>query len=1043
MQSLQAALDESISSQQPLIFTRAEAPFTITHVNAAWEAVCGYRAHEAVGQTCRILQGPDTSREALSQLRSALAEHRVVSVRLLNYTRYGMAFLNDLTVMPLSDDGVSVTHFKGIICAWRPPEALPEYPRAFETSKEAQSTNDTRKRMPTTLHEALSSSEFAAVVTEREPPFRITHVNDKWCSLCGYLADEAVGQTLRMLQGPGTCQLTLQALRQAAVVATPITVRLLNFTKVSYSFIFRVSLINPLTTSDHALQDKRPFMNTLHMMPLAATGSEPTHLLGILCARHLSNDKLPSPAVESDGMPSSQFNMSPMAVPAPPSVMQPNSELVNSLTRLYGAGVSPALATQISQLLALLQPPIPMFPGSVATPENQEVLLMSALSDRGMEAQHETPTASLEGIAPSSSCCTTGHAGQSMQSQVLMPPPPPPPLTSGAQQNQRASIVPSLAVSLSGEKQAMPPPPPPPVAGALTRKVEADHACNMMMPMPSSAARPSTVDELSHQSGHRALHSGIVNQSPVMALLQAAASTSRTDAFYDSAPIAASCGSNRLTPRLELVSDAPGRSASLLSAAPSASSVPSNRADLIDLETGTGRLAPFLAKLFNLVSESETDDIVHWVEGGKAFRISDPQRLTRIVLPRYFKHNKLGSFTQQLHTYGFTRKCDETSIDGMVFTREFFRAGAPEELYKIRRGGLGGRTDDLNQYESLDRMPASSNLEDDVRDLGASVSSFTPLHQQLLGLEAALSTVQDRFHQQSHELNETMQAIGQAVALEHPDHSTAVDQILRSSNACARNFSEDRAAPASNASSNTNESIGHQTANSVSVNASFRTQAQNSCGTCFAPSARPTLADLTAAAEDVQECDERHSENSERCSDDHSSLQGRDGSDGDRFGSDDRSGSEEDRDGSDERSDSAGRSSDKSNAGSAGDKSDKSKTSNAGSASSNKSATGSAADSAEGSAAGSAAGSASAGSGTGSAGSRAESGTGSAGCSAAGSAAGSCSSGGTVSSASAVAGSSASGGGDSSVSANFSSSSVEPRSEPSVSSGSHGRSISS
>lgn len=230
--SLKTALDRAVTSSEPLIFTQADPPYLITHVNAAWETLCGYQAHEAVGQTCRILQGMDTSQDALAVLHRALEQRQEVSVRLLNYTKKGVAFLNDLTVVPLSEDGSNVTHFRGALFAWRPPEALPEYPRAFETVDEASATHDTRSRMPTTFEEALVSSEFAAVVTERESPFRVTRVNEAWCQMCGFSSDEAVGQTLRILQGPGTCQLTLQALRQAAAACSPITVRLLNYNKV-------------------------------------------------------------------------------------------------------------------------------------------------------------------------------------------------------------------------------------------------------------------------------------------------------------------------------------------------------------------------------------------------------------------------------------------------------------------------------------------------------------------------------------------------------------------------------------------------------------------------------------------------------------------------------------------------------------------------------------------------------------------------------------------------------------------------------------------
>ena len=44
-------------------------------------------------------------------------------------------------------------------------------------------------------------------------------------------------------------------------------------------------------------------------------------------------------------------------------------------------------------------------------------------------------------------------------------------------------------------------------------------------------------------------------------------------------------------------------------------------------------------------------------------RIVDPLRFANFCLPRYFKHNKLGSFQAQMLTYGFTRIPNESCLD--------------------------------------------------------------------------------------------------------------------------------------------------------------------------------------------------------------------------------------------------------------------------------------------------------------------------------------------------------------------------------------------
>jgi PAS domain S-box-containing protein len=63
----------------------------------------GYRREEVLGRNCRFLQGPDTDRAAVLELKAAIRAGRECTVRLLNYTKTGKAFWNMLTVAPIKD----------------------------------------------------------------------------------------------------------------------------------------------------------------------------------------------------------------------------------------------------------------------------------------------------------------------------------------------------------------------------------------------------------------------------------------------------------------------------------------------------------------------------------------------------------------------------------------------------------------------------------------------------------------------------------------------------------------------------------------------------------------------------------------------------------------------------------------------------------------------------------------------------------------------------------------------------------------------------
>ncbi|XP_016475994.2 heat stress transcription factor A-5-like [Nicotiana tabacum] len=72
---------------------------------------------------------------------------------------------------------------------------------------------------------------------------------------------------------------------------------------------------------------------------------------------------------------------------------------------------------------------------------------------------------------------------------------------------------------------------------------------------------------------------------------------------------------------------------------------------------GGGGPAPFLLKTYEMVDDSQTDDIVSWTPTGHSFVVWNPPEFARILLPTYFKHNNFSSFIRQLNTYGF-RKID-------------------------------------------------------------------------------------------------------------------------------------------------------------------------------------------------------------------------------------------------------------------------------------------------------------------------------------------------------------------------------------------------
>ena len=73
-------------------------------------------------------------------------------------------------------------------------------------------------------------------------------------------------------------------------------------------------------------------------------------------------------------------------------------------------------------------------------------------------------------------------------------------------------------------------------------------------------------------------------------------------------------------------------------------------------------------------------------DDGASFRVSDPVKFAARVLPRHFKHNKLGSFQQQLLTYGFQRLPNQSCLDiSSVWMHQYFRRNQHHLLDHIQR----------------------------------------------------------------------------------------------------------------------------------------------------------------------------------------------------------------------------------------------------------------------------------------------------------------------------------------------------------------------
>ncbi len=122
-------IDQQIKSKQNLLLlTRAveaasegiivsSGPYPdvgIIYANPAFTELTGYHLSEIKNKNCAFLQGPDTNPETIKALRKAIKAGTPIRTTILNYTKDGVQFWNDLNINPIIDDDGNITNFVGI-----------------------------------------------------------------------------------------------------------------------------------------------------------------------------------------------------------------------------------------------------------------------------------------------------------------------------------------------------------------------------------------------------------------------------------------------------------------------------------------------------------------------------------------------------------------------------------------------------------------------------------------------------------------------------------------------------------------------------------------------------------------------------------------------------------------------------------------------------------------------------------------------------------------------------------------------------------------
>ncbi|KAF9507609.1 hypothetical protein BS47DRAFT_286666 [Hydnum rufescens UP504] len=218
-------------------------------------------------------------------------------------------------------------------------------------------------------------------------------------------------------------------------------------------------------------------------------------------------------------------------------------------------------------------------------------------------------------------------------------------------------------------------------------------------------------------------------------------------------------------------------------------------ADRLALTRTTGPSVParpratvpaFLNKLYSMVNDTQTDELIRWAEDGESFFVPNHERLGREVLPRFFKHGNFASFVRQLNMYGFHKVPqlqqgvlkNETETELWQFSEPHFQRDRPDMLDRIQRkkgpGATGSAPIDVQTTDASSAHMAAGTAID-----GLSASSGPLALHSIAGELSVIKLHQSSISAELQALQESNNQLWQETIAAQERHKKQQDTIER------------------------------------------------------------------------------------------------------------------------------------------------------------------------------------------------------------------------------------------------------------------------
>ncbi|MDQ2651782.1 MAG: PAS domain S-box protein [Chloroflexota bacterium] len=203
------------SSSEAIISTTLDGE--ITSWNSAAERLYGYATAEAIGQSVTMLAPPGKAGDVAGLLALVRQGESINGHETRRLTRDGQLIDVSLAISPVRDVSGSIV-------------AMSSIARDVTRLRRAEAGLRLRDR-------ALAATTNGIIIIDAAAPGNpIVDVNPAFETLTGYTRDEAVGNSARMLYGPGTDLAAAQSIREAIQAGNDVTETLLTYCQDGTSF---------------------------------------------------------------------------------------------------------------------------------------------------------------------------------------------------------------------------------------------------------------------------------------------------------------------------------------------------------------------------------------------------------------------------------------------------------------------------------------------------------------------------------------------------------------------------------------------------------------------------------------------------------------------------------------------------------------------------------------------------------------------------------------------------------------------------------------